>query len=426
MDWFFGSGAQAQMFKSADGAGVGLAQGGCVSYVARDVQCDVGVAGTGRKARVVKEYQWFNSHRGLAKFLDYRYQCGIECCLYELIRERHPCRLYLDVEFVSKDGDAKAAHHKLDVLVGLLREDVRKRYADYLPDGEQVRVCVLDGSRQSSKEGRQCKYSYHVLLPDLIFPNNTCEMKFFVEHFVEAHVGVDDLYWTQVKGGKEERRSIVDLGVYTKNRCFRTVYSHKVDDVTQTKLMCAKRMSSNGAWVRCDVKEDMEILDLFVTHVPHGSPIVRSASTFASEEASAYKKRKKPGGGLEMEDRQVRDMLDGREKKRKAWDEGEADPETRAKYEAMAQHLQRFLLEKGIRDFRVASVLGKTSAGNMVYSCRNEGTRKCLSNERESHESNNCFIKHVLKDNRGAVYYKCLAPSCALCEPFLIGKLMPL
>lgn len=122
----------------------------------------------------------------------------------------------------------------------------------------------------------------------------------------------------------------------------------------------------------------------------------------------------------------MRDMLDGGARKRKVWDQGGTDPETRAKHEAMTQHVLRFLLGKGIRDFRVAHVLGKTCVGNLVYSCRNEGTRKCLSNERESHESNNCFIKHELRDNRGGVYYKCLAPSCAMCEPFLIGKLMPL
>ena len=86
----------------------------------------------------------------------------------------------------------------------------------------------------------------------------------------------------------------------------------------------------------------------------------------------------------------------------------------------MSEQMQRLLQEKGICDVQVTGVHRVSSAGSIVYKCRNSGTRRCLVREGETHVSNNPYI---VENSDGNVYYKCLAPLCSKMRPHRIGYL---
>mmetsp|Transcript_16446 Transcript_16446/g.32482 ORF Transcript_16446/g.32482 Transcript_16446/m.32482 type:complete len:128 (-) Transcript_16446:20-403(-) len=75
-----GKGPQQRMFDEADALHQDV-------FVARDASFGKGA----------KEYASLQNHEQLAKML--LSSLGRECCMYELIREGMPCKLYLDLEW---------------------------------------------------------------------------------------------------------------------------------------------------------------------------------------------------------------------------------------------------------------------------------------------------------------------------------------
>jgi hypothetical protein len=105
VQWFSrsenGKGPQQQMFEDADAAGRSV-------FVAQD-------SGFGNAS---KEYASLQSHEELAEIL--MSSQDQECCMYELIREGRPCKLYLDLEWESEKMVAADAHRVLTNVVAKL------------------------------------------------------------------------------------------------------------------------------------------------------------------------------------------------------------------------------------------------------------------------------------------------------------------
>ena len=124
-------------------------------------------------------------------------------CGYEIIPADTRCVLYLDVEWKGQEDN-----QQIRTIVQKLRE-----YCQPSLD-RNLKVFVCCGSR-FEKSGN-FKNSYHLSVPTLTFRNNHdgC-MKAFVSKFCEQY---DCTSHTNEKG---EKQCVVDLSVYSTNRCIR-------------------------------------------------------------------------------------------------------------------------------------------------------------------------------------------------------------
>lgn len=420
--WFGGRGSQGDMFRLVDAANMYSAvpdRRDHTSYVARDSGCG---------SKGAKDYAWFGSHDQLAEFLFEKETGNQPCCLYELIREGRACRLYFDIEFIGENG-IDGGMRKLDFFVDTLGEALKTRYKKHL-NGEDPQMVVINGSRACAAG---FKHSYHVVVCNVVFPNNTGDMKRFVELFVSVHRHKPMLVWHDEKTG--EVKSIVDQGVYTKNRCFRTPLSHKLSDETHTKLVRIERrpvisqrsglMSPHAPkkmWTPAPYESAADVLKSLVTHVSGDARIVsevrskkRGSGQLDNEGDPAKRARMRGSGG------NGGGSGGGSSRDAKAAEDDGMDEEERNKRAMMVEQMQALLRCKNLTDFTVTGVHRISSGGSTVYKCRN-GTsgRRCMVNQSEIHYSNNPFIQ---ENADGVVYYKCLAPSCSRMRSYRIGHL---
>ncbi|EKX52915.1 hypothetical protein GUITHDRAFT_101365 [Guillardia theta CCMP2712] len=129
----------------------------------------------------------------------------------EIIREGSPCRLYFDLEFPISAGDNVTEAHQLgnsrvDKMLEELQPALQARYKEF---DKQIQVLELDSCTD-------VKFSRHLIVANVAFKDNS-HAGAFVRHFVELLPEV-----------LEDVKSCVDLGVYTRNRCFRILYSSKL------------------------------------------------------------------------------------------------------------------------------------------------------------------------------------------------------
>jgi hypothetical protein len=140
----------------------------------------------------------------------YRKMEPVERHFGEIIREGIACRLYFDVEFRIEQGENVTASHELgcervDELIKALHLALGKEFPQLYAKIGPIQVMELDSSSD-------VKFSRHLIIPNVAFLDNL-HAGSFVKRFVgtlPSHVG-----------------DCVDLGVYTRNRCFRIVNSSK-------------------------------------------------------------------------------------------------------------------------------------------------------------------------------------------------------
>ena len=141
---------------------------------------------------------------------------------YELIPENTECKAYADIEWY---GEQDTAHAILNDFVAFLRERAGKWYHPQMV--ERPRIYVACGSRPDP--GKGCfKNSYHLTIDNLVFTcNHDGQMKSFFTPSPDTCDPSHDhskFYSTNSEG---ERKCIVDLSVYSKNRTFRLPYNMK-------------------------------------------------------------------------------------------------------------------------------------------------------------------------------------------------------
>lgn len=130
---------------------------------------------------------------------------------YEVIRERHPCKLYFDLEY--KRGENNCDGEKMvEALIAMVAKitggTVRRHSED---------VAELDSTTED-------KFSRHLIFECIAFHDNI-QAGVFAHRVVDALCEEDENLVMINKG--QSRVPFVDLGVYTKNRCFRIVGSSK-------------------------------------------------------------------------------------------------------------------------------------------------------------------------------------------------------
>lgn len=151
---------------------------------------------------------------------------GIQAHFYEIIREQHAAKLYLDLEFKREFN----SHLKGETANGMteLVIDECFRLANIQRDDKEV--LVLDSTNEK-------KFSRHVIFGSLIFHNNL-EMGPFMHQVVNNIVQENQdkmLVYCDLKR-EVDRMPFVDLGVYTRNRCFRLVGSSKFGKTSRLRF----------------------------------------------------------------------------------------------------------------------------------------------------------------------------------------------
>lgn len=175
------------------------------------------------KTQLVKEFGAFES---AMEFLPTLEASPIRC-YYEIIRDGHPCKAYLDLEGDKGALTSAEGARLLDTTLRRWTELIETKWPECLETCPQVMdPVILDGSRQTP---RGWKVSYHVIFPWLVFPRNDGSLK-------ELASTLSACAELQYLSPSQELKPFVDDKVYTKNRLFRTVQSWKLDDPSCTAM----------------------------------------------------------------------------------------------------------------------------------------------------------------------------------------------
>lgn len=272
---------------------------------------------------------------------------------YELIPEGCPCFFYSDVEWVGvQDTD----HTRLKFLV----EAIKQFCASEL--NKRISIEVACGSRLLSNGG--FKNSYHLVSHDLVFSSNNSGE---IADIMRAITSKPECERMLHDGGK----CIVDLGVYTKNRCFRTIGSTKKG---QRSLL--RRLDSETT----TGMEEEDFLAMQITH-PKATP----------DEIVVYQVQK-------------------RQCDRDSGMRAVPEPATLPFPLALLENVLKSCGDTASKPMRV------TTEGNdswKVYCANGKKARPCLVTPGIQHKSNNCilFVDEV-KQHSFKVRYVCLSKRC--------------
>ena len=171
---------------------------------------------------------------------------------YEIIRDNEPCHLYFDIEF-DRDANADVDGVKsTDALLDLIKEELYEKHNVTIALNKHVvelesiitesNVASIGQAKKISK-----KFSRHVIvrLPGAAFKSNIHVGKFvkdFWNSVCERRASderCEKLFIRKEQSETERQYSIIDLGVYTRNRAFRLFLSSKAKK--KEVLQCTRR-----------------------------------------------------------------------------------------------------------------------------------------------------------------------------------------
>jgi len=176
------------------------------------------ITNTGQREFIVSTYKGF--FEKYIKQIDKHY--------YELIREGDLCNLYFDIEF-EKEFNDKLANSEEDqeklikLIIDIVSKEILLKY--------NIKTSVEDVVDLDSSNKK--KFSRHLIwhIPNACFQNNI-QVGIFVKNILDniEKEKQDNLEYRNllyVNNNKQQIQSVIDKGVYTKNRNFRIYLSSK-------------------------------------------------------------------------------------------------------------------------------------------------------------------------------------------------------
>ena len=304
---------------------------------------------------------------------------------YELIPESTACKGYMDIEWI---GPADPSHTKLSMITCSLRNKVKELY-NINPE-----IFVACGTRRSKAD--LLKHSYHIVIDNLVFScNHDGNMKQFFK------LGEEDDWYYQDKNGN--RKYVIDLGVYTKNRLFRLPLccKHRNEDPTSTPLV---RISQ-------DAYEDDFTLSLS-ENIDDNLPFVISNPDMDGDKYLVPIMNPIPpvGPGVSPNKpkagRKTRPLIKSVKK-----------PLT------FPMELLRELLDKSGDNVSIPTTVGyhEDPPEWQVQCDQAKKARKCLVSPEKTHDSNNCLLFITKWNGIFRIKYHCTASECASCVKPILG-----
>jgi len=193
---------------------------------------------------------------------------------HEVVQEGRPCWLYFDLDLPqSKDCKSHADH---DSVLASFKEALGKFCRHELSmELDESAMVILDSSTPK-------KLSKHVIVrqPGLAFSSNR-QLEWLVGRFVEyakrrsyEDKSCHDMFFdtpADASGSAASSASIIDSAVYTKNRCFRMLFSSKYGKTATFQLQ------NGGRFVRQDDHKALQVLRTLASFVPADTDVFSSA-----------------------------------------------------------------------------------------------------------------------------------------------------
>lgn len=206
---------------------------------------------------------------------------GSQLHYYEVIREHYASKLYFDLEYQIEHNRNARPEEMIDALIAAIAE-ICKLSSLSRTEGD---VIELDSTRDK-------KFSRHLIFQNIAFHDNV-QAGDFVRRAVEM-VAEKNTDLIMVKKSSGEVVPFVDLGVYTKNRCFRIVGSSKFG---KTKRLLPMHGLCRG---RVSVSKQLFMRSLVCT-VEAKVPLLGSVSPLGTElETSRIPGKRLIGSSLEV------------------------------------------------------------------------------------------------------------------------------
>lgn len=169
------------------------------------------IDGNGRRKYAVASYD------GFWRFYSRCLRRGLSLHFYEVLRERHACKLYFDLEYVREHNENAKPEEMIDALIAVCAE-----VAGVAVERCKDHVTELDSTTEK-------KFSRHLIFEEIAFHDNT-QIGDFVRQVLQKLVDRNDSL-VLVRNKERSLTPFIDLGVYTRNRCFRLVGSSKFGKV---------------------------------------------------------------------------------------------------------------------------------------------------------------------------------------------------
>ncbi|GAB5366340.1 hypothetical protein AAMO2058_001135600 [Amorphochlora amoebiformis] len=140
---------------------------------------------------------------------------------YEIIRESKPCRLYFDIEFNTELNPHVIGEDLMKIFKPRLQKQVASKLGVVLPcEG----ILDLDSTTPT-------KFSRHLICHMGAVFKNTSHMKNFVDELIAdlktERMENDSIKKLFVRTAVGKESVFIDSGVYSRNRCFRMLFSSK-------------------------------------------------------------------------------------------------------------------------------------------------------------------------------------------------------
>ncbi|OQU89936.1 hypothetical protein SORBI_3002G297500 [Sorghum bicolor] len=144
---------------------------------------------------------------------------------YEVIQEGSPCHIYFDLEFDTRLNKKRDTDEMVDILIAVVFSALRDKYSI---EGHEEWITELDSSTEE-------KFSRHLIIriPKIAFKDNShvgafvCEVCSQIAAQRAANPDLDKLYITKESSSGPIDQLFMDTAVYSRNRCFRLVFSSK-------------------------------------------------------------------------------------------------------------------------------------------------------------------------------------------------------
>jgi len=204
-------------------------------------------------------------------------------CGYELLLENRPCKLYLDVEWETSGGGADtAASETMEAICRAVTHKIRRDFRPTAADAQasaaskkeeqlawqQLELDFYVSTCSRVKSVNVFKNSFHVVVNNLIFPNN--------------HDGMMKQFAISL-----DFPACVDQEVYSRNRCIRTELSAKAG-----QLACFRNMQALPAGHSAEEAEAHLLVSL-ITIFDGTLPLVRYKDADTQKMHSTYGAPKK-------------------------------------------------------------------------------------------------------------------------------------
>eukprot|EP00762_Andalucia_godoyi_P007376 ANDGO_01593.mRNA.1 DNA-directed primase/polymerase protein OS=Danio rerio GN=primpol PE=2 SV=2 len=190
-------------------------------------------------------------------------------CYNEVIREADVCHLYFDVEYMLEDSPDRDGEHMVQVLIDLFLEGAQRLMAVQCTTLESTRAKIVCLDACTSH-----KFSKHLVVPfaDAVWKNNLHVGQFVFAMLDELQGRREfdpriNVLFVKKKDvdddGNVSKKEVpcIDVGVYTRNRCFRLYRSSKFAKHNPFLYRKSSELGSISA-EKCKFKNSLVVADL--------------------------------------------------------------------------------------------------------------------------------------------------------------------